>query len=154
MRVKDEKGITLLELVVSLAIFVIVILTALSVLDLGERSFSAIDNDGQIQTEAYNAASLISRQVRESVRVSVIETQPQVISMIDQDGNSRNIVWDSSNHELSLIKDNTGEKKVLSGRVSSFKAAEIGKGVEIDIELALKNQKFRLKTKAFRRVEN
>lgn len=142
-----DKGLTLIELVLSVAILSVIILAAVTVLDFGQKSYTVIESNGQLQTEAYNISTVISAEIRSCMQINRVEGIS--IELVDRNAQNVVIVWDSSASTLSITKD--GQSHVLTNKAKEVEFISFGDGVELSIKLISGHQEFELKTKAYRR---
>lgn len=148
MRRKSISGITLVELIVSVALLAVIILTAVTALDFGGKSFFVLSRQGDIQTQASNIAAVISAQVRQSR--SIINTAETRLDMVDGTGNSISIYLTGNN--LFYGNQNTGETRILSDMAEHVSFIKTKNGVILEITLNdLKGQSYKFKTVAYKR---
>lgn len=69
--IKNEEGITLIELLVSIAIFSVIVSLALSILLFGSRSFHKQTNETNDLLNIRNAIDHLTREIRKSDHVDV-----------------------------------------------------------------------------------
>lgn len=151
MKKSMQKGITLIELVVSVTLLAAIILTAVSLLDFGEKSFFVLSDNGEIQTEAHNTTMFITSQIHESLSMTNTGGQSSRLDMVNKDGENVSFVWDGA-QILSFVNNNNGDIRIISKNASSVVFNGTKDGVEIYIKLVSGDQNYELKTSVFRRL--
>lgn len=69
--IKNEKGVTLIELIVSLAIFSVVVSLTLSVLLFGSRAFKKQTNESNDLLNVRNAIAYLTKEIRKADKVDI-----------------------------------------------------------------------------------
>lgn len=69
--IKNEKGVTLIELIVSLAIFSVIISLTLSVLLFGSRTFKMQTNETNNLLNVSNAMHYITKEIRKANQIEI-----------------------------------------------------------------------------------
>lgn len=151
---KNNKGLTLVELVVSVALLSMIILGAISILDFGGKSYNSLDKTGQIQTDAYRVLTAISTEVRECRRIQVSDDHKQ-LDLVD-----RNTALKFEANSLNHI--NLMDGSIIEVMASNIQTLEfipltdangvLTVGVDISIGLAEEDEKYTLKTEVYTRA--
>ena len=84
-----ERGVTLVELLVAMALITTLILLGVSVYSLSTRSFVTGESQSVIQREVRTAANLIGRELRNSIELSIVS------SAVPGDGSSYILIQNS-----------------------------------------------------------
>jgi prepilin-type N-terminal cleavage/methylation domain-containing protein len=148
MKKKLQKGVTLIELVVSVSLLAVIILTSLSVLSFGQKSFTSVIGSGEIQTEADNIMANITAQVHKSSSLPVI-TSGTLLTL----SNSTTFQWNSTAHTLTYAVG--GVTKAVFSNVTFLSFAlpsGASNGVVVDIRLSSGTQNYEFKTSVYTRM--
>ena len=148
MKKLDNRGLSLIELVVSVSLLSVIMLTVFSVMDFGQKSFYALNKSGDIQTQASNIVSFISSQVRECRNITSSGSSSS-LELINKDGQSVKFEWDGSS-ALMYFEDDV-KIRSLSSDIQSMEFVSSKDSVEITIQLKSDGESFKLKTSVYRR---
>lgn len=150
---KNHKGLTLVELVVSITLLSVIILGAITVLDFGGKSFDSLDKTGQIQTDAYKIITIISTEIRECRRIQVSGDNRQ-LDLIDKNTAFR--FEGASLSRIDLTNGNTLE--VVSSNIQALEFSPLLNangastvGAEVSIQLGKGDESYSLSTKIYQR---
>lgn len=147
----NRSGVTLIELIITVSLLSVIILTATSVLGFGEKIFSNTSAEDTIRNEALKMQSVIASRIRESRSIDSISNSPAQLLMTDKDGKNMRFKHNSSEKTVLFIDDTTGKVNNVFKNVSSLNFNRITNGVYIELELALGNVKYSLQTELYRR---
>lgn len=146
-----KKGATLLELVISVALLVVIILATMSVLNYGENIFITVTGNEDLQTEAYRIQTYFLSKVHESKTAAIPEEHPNQLELTDGNDYTTQFFLNKDLKDIYYIEEETGETAILSSKVSNVVYEKIDKGVQLYIELVSGNMNYKFKTVAFGR---
>ncbi|MBI4395080.1 MAG: prepilin-type N-terminal cleavage/methylation domain-containing protein [Candidatus Omnitrophica bacterium] len=129
---KNEKGLTLLEMMVSLAIFSVVVLLILQIFHIGSKTLEVAATQSKIVAGARKGIDTVNRELRNSsyTRVTVLQsgaslqfTIPQTITSegsITWSGPIRYSLGGTNNDQLLRQDVNAGTSTVIANKVASL----------------------------------
>lgn len=129
MDIKSNKGLTLVEMVISVTLLSLIILTTLAVLNFGQKTFVSTNNSGILQSSAQNALLSISSLIRESSNINVSLSNDSINL---EDKNQRIIIFEKN---INLVDSTSGNLiRTLAQNVEHAVFTGIGlNGVTVDI---------------------
>lgn len=101
--IKNNKGITLIELIITIAIMAIVIQTIYSIFFVGNKSFNISKNKGFAQQEARIAMDIINKELRTAKEISKEESIGEYYSLSIEDNKLSRKAPDGSGKKLFLF---------------------------------------------------
>lgn len=136
---KDDKGFTLIELVVAIAILSVVILSIMSFQVSGVKGFARESTTAVNQTKVRRASNHIIRELR---RASTAKVNLGALELDYSDGTRTRIFYDTSSASIKMsysIKEPSGVytdlyTSVLVEGISTFTYSITGKKVSLKIE--------------------
>ena len=148
----SSSGMTLIEMLVSVALLAVIILAALSTLDFGSKSFEMIDDRGELQSKTFYIEDFISKKIRSS-KAAVVVANDLLVKLEITGGNSHSssIEWDRLN-TLKYINHTTGESIILSENVTKVVFNGLAGGVEMEVELTRGDQSLTFKTRIYSKL--
>ncbi|KUO50587.1 MAG: hypothetical protein APF76_08035 [Desulfitibacter sp. BRH_c19] len=77
--VKSEKGFSLIELILTLALLGIVLAVGYNFFFFGQRSFAMGEAQSVIQSSARNTAAIITKDLRNATEITLLESNPSIV---------------------------------------------------------------------------
>lgn len=144
----NNHGLTLIELVISIALVSVILLTAVTALSFGRKSFSALDRQGDLQSQAANILLQIASQVRECRGIQAAP-DTSVLSLEGKDGKSIKFQWDGAKTLTYAVEGSAPQ--ILSTQVREIVFTTSGDGVDIRLILQSQEETLTLKDYIHRR---
>ncbi len=147
MSIKSKKGLTLVELIISITLTSLIILTTISILDFGQKSFVSLENSGEMQTVAENVLQFITYQIRGSKSINNVSAGK--IEYVNNKNENISLVLE--NGKLKYSNLDTGEKRELTDKASAVEFNLDGDIVKIRLELSSGQDIYKVGTAVYRR---
>lgn len=143
MNMKDNRGITLIELVVVIAISVAILLSIYSFYTVGVRGFARETTTATNQVSIRRVSNEIARQIRRASDFDVTNPQNLILKYEDKDIAKIEYIFDSSTKTITAYyykNDASGDSNIsdhtsqLSNRISDFNVNVDEKKITMTIE--------------------
>lgn len=135
---KNKRGISFVEILVSVAIFSFILAALLSSFSAGNVSWTKMDANVTTQGQARLALSKLTQELREGDNLNISQGAGSLILTFDRtiDGQLQQVTYSWSNSGTSanqLIRQDLDETNIVARDVSAFSATESGNSVTVDI---------------------
>ncbi len=144
-----NKGLTLIELVVVQALLAVIIMTTLTALSFGDKTFGALENNSELQQEAQSIAALISAQVRQSSSFVVNNSPAGLILEFPDETTAR---FDEDEAKL-IFTDRSNTVSELTVNLHDISFTQASNGIEVRIELRRGELGYQFKTTVYHRMQ-
>lgn len=150
MKRLDNKGVSLIELILAIAISFIVIAAIISFMSVGTKSYNYAEDEINIQTEGQILMNQISDMIITSNNVKVTGNTVNIYYIDSSYSKKRKeIIYDNATMKIylriinTLSEETTATGELLANHVKSFAITDTGADINklIKIQLTLENNK-------------
>ena len=136
MNIKNQKALTLLEILVSLAVFSVVMTAIYNSFLVGNRSWVAYNNNVDVQRQVRNAFFFMTRELREAKNIFITKEEGTVkITFTRPEVGFVSYTWQGNeNNPGQIVREHESEKRILASNISSLSVEQLPKGIFLEIK--------------------